>query len=814
MSDATPLMQQYKKIKEAYKDYVLLFRLGDFYEFFYQDAIEISALLNLVLTQRNKVPMCGIPSHSLDTYIQKLVVAKKKIAICEQTSQPQKGQIVTREVVDIITPGTVHSISQLQDEKPNYLLACCLNNVNLYCAWIDVSQGTVYSQIIQAPEIESGLISLIEKIDCKELLLPESESSHESGLLYKVKKAIPEVHCSTLPIWKFSPSIARDYLEKYFGAYSYHSLGFENESALLPISGLLEYLSIQKQTPDSLQGIQFFTERSHMRLNSRAIRDLELFESKNIQSHTYTLYGICDQCETLAGKRLLHQWMRFPLQDVEEIRGRHAFVSYLLESDVHIELLALLRGFPDIERIFMLMMRRNPSPRHIHLIRVGLQILSDIAKFVQKHSVILEKYTCFKDISQIITLLEYLNTFLQDPPSPTIGEGVVIRDEASNELAQLRVLSFNGNKLINELFENERAQAQANFRLKFSKLIGYYFEAAHSQREKMPSHFVLRQTLSNYDRYKSQTLQDLENKLYDAQENLISVEKRLFYELCEKVNKDKNTVLTLCRAVAEIDVYQSFAHVAHSNNYVCPTMESNPIIELSDSRHPIIEQHLPHGNFVSNTVQLTKEDCSLIIITGPNMSGKSTILRQTALIVIMAHVGLFVPCSFARIGVVDQVATRIGASDNLSKGESTFLTEMIEATSILRSSSDRSLIIMDEVGRGTSVNDGMSIAQAIVEHLSHKKIFTLFATHYHTFTEIFAISDMIKNYSFTVETTDQGIVFTRKFREGSSNNSYGIEVAALAGMPAHIIKRAHAILGYTKSSSKGQMSLPFDNNIK
>ncbi len=793
-----PMMAQYRSAKERFPDAVLFFRLGDFYEMFEKDAREVSSLLELTLTQRNGVPMCGIPYHAAAGYIARLLAAGRKVAVCEQSVPPSGGRgLMNRDVVEVITPGTALDESLLARNANNYLLAVGRSNGMISLAYADLSTGEFAATSFAFAERGERLKRELLRLEPKEVITQESlfeEDDVVRGLLTEKEGCL----VNRYPDWSFEPSSCRARLLKQLGVTNLKGFGLAEDSPEIVSAGvLLDYLAgTAKKALAHISSLAVYSDSSFVALDESAQKSLELVANLQDGSRRYTLLEVLDQSRTSLGARKLRRWLLTPLKDRAAIERRLSAVESLYRDQV---LLSRLRDslgrVLDLERLASRVAMDRANAKDLLAIASTLESVLAIEELLTGGGEMGGLTACLRENRAAMEeLARFLARAIAEEPSLLITEGNLIRRGYDDELDRLFDLRDNARGILEKYLEEERAATGiAALKLRYNKIIGYYLEVTKSNLPLVPKHFIRRQSLVGGERYTTDRLADLESEINNASEKIVDIEKRLFLEVREKVKGGVGRLLTIAEATSELDVYQSLAFAATVRGYCRPTIWEEPRLHIKEGRHPVVEAHLPGGAFVPNSVKLGDESRSFVILTGPNMAGKSTFLRQTALIVLMAQIGSFVPASEAAIGIVDSIFCRVGATDNLARGESTFLVEMNETAHILRSATGRSLIVMDEIGRGTSTRDGLAIAWAVSLYiLGHIGARTLFATHFH---ELTALSHpMVANLSMDVLERAGEVVFLKRVREGPSDNSYGIHVAKLAGIPAETLSMAQKIL--------------------
>ena len=811
----TPLMKQYHQIKQQYKDCILMFRLGDFYEMFGEDAIKSAPVLGVVLTKRQGVPMCGVPFHSVNNYISKLLNCGFKVAICEQVEDPKLAKgVVKREVVRVITPGTIIEENLLDAKKNNFLtsinFAFVKNKLCFGIANVDISTGDFLVTQFE-DQNSSKIIDELIRISPSEIVAKETQKEE----IIKIVKQYKEVHIEFLEDWFFDVLTAVERIKEYYKIYSLETFGLDmTKHAILlsSVGGLLEYLNrTQKKLIPKLKGIKFYNLDDYLFMDSSCIRNLELVENLYDRTQKNTLLDVIDKTQTAQGARLLRSWLLKPLKDVKEINNRLLIVEMFYNDDTNRQKLKdILRNIADIERITNRITSKNATPKDLITLKESLELIPEIktllqqiinSQFVLKLDE-LHKMIDIPELEEVKQLIE--NSIVPDAPTD-IKKGGVIKKGFNKELDEIRELYSSSKEWLLNYQEEQRRKTQIqSLKVGYTSVFGYYIEVTKSNLHLIPKEYIRKQTLKNAERFTTPELQDFENKILSAEEKILNLEEYLFNSVVEQVGQYAEQLYEVSYKIALIDVFSNLAEVAKRNNYKKPIVDDSYIIELKSCRHPIVEQILPYGKFIPNDVYLDGDNVKLIILTGPNMAGKSTYIRQVALCTILAQMGSFVPAEYSRIGVVDKIFARIGAADYLAKGLSTFMVEMQETANILHNATDRSLIILDEVGRGTSTYDGISIAWAVIEYLVNKQNWpnkthcpkTLFATHYFELTELEQRYTGIKNFNVAVKEYKDEIVFLYKVIEGCSDKSYGIHVAKLAGIPQQVVNRANILLKY------------------
>jgi DNA mismatch repair protein MutS len=790
----TPLMKQYNTIKGKYPDAMLLFRVGDFYETFGKDAEKAAGVLGIILTKRgagseSETALAGFPHHSLNTYLPKLVKAGMRVAICDQLENPKMTKtIVKRGVTELITPGVSLNDEVLQSKSNNFLAAVHFGKRLLGISFLDVSTG----EYLVAQGNEEYIDKLLQNFSPSEVLVQKQ---------YKQKfKDLFEDRFYTfyLDDWVFQKEYGFEALNTHFDVNSLKGFGVEElPEGIIAAGAVLYYLSeTQHNQLQHIQNISRIAEDNYVWMDRFTIRNLELYHPNSINA--VTLLNVIDKTISPMGGRLLKRWLALPLKNVEKIHYRHELVKYCIENDDFLEIIQYqLQQISDIERLISKAATAKISPRETVLLKNSLKAILPIKEkaLASKNKSIKKLGDQFLDCSNIISKID--TTLFENSPV-SINKGGAIADGVSKELDDLRAISSSGKEYLDNMLARESERTSIpSLKIAFNNVFGYYIEVRNTHRDKVPEEWVRKQTLVNAERYITEELKEYETKILGAEEKIKELEQQLFADLVQYIIEYVQPIQQNAKNIAQIDCLLSFAVLAVSNNYVCPVVDESTDIEIKNGRHPVIEKQLPFGEeYIANDVVLNRNQQQVIMITGPNMSGKSAILRQTALIVLLAQMGSYVPAQNAKIGVVDKIFTRVGASDNISMGESTFMVEMNETASILNNVSERSLVLLDEIGRGTSTYDGISIAWAIAEYLHEhpSKAKTLFATHYHELNEMTTTFQRIKNYNVSVKELKNTIIFLRKLIAGGSNHSFGIHVAKLAGMPSQVVHRASKIL--------------------
>lgn len=794
MAEVTPLMEQYGAIKKQYKKEVLFFRVGDFYEMFNEDAIEVSRLLNLTLTHRGDDPMCGVPFHAAKIYIARLLRLGKHIAICEQVTPPSKGKGLTeRKVVEVISPANTVEEEYLEQGSNNFL--GCLSVVKNYVAfaYIDISTGEFCALKWEKSQNQQEFAKELGRILPRELILPIGLQRDEE--INFVLNQFPNIPVDYEQDWFFTKDNSYKVLLNQFGTTSLHSFGLTEDSPeIIPAGFLLEHLSktANAQNPKGLFpqiiNLKILTDNDFVTIDDSSRRNLEITWNLKDGTTQFTLLETLQFTQTAMGSRLLRNRLMYPLRDVAKLKHRQSRVANFVENKPVLDnLRSILSNILDIERLSSRIAMERAHGKDLQALRQSLEHVIEARKTIEQIGLI--EGIELDIANKIITDIK--NAILDDP-STSFTDGRLIKEGYSAELDNIRNLQSNFAGILEDYIQEEREKTGIqNLKAKYTSAIGYYIEVSKGKVSSVPAHFTLKRTLVNCDRYTTPRLEELERELLSASEHIVELERNLFIEFRASLIQHIKYLLELAFEVAELDFISSLAFAAIKNNWVCPEIDDSGILEIQNGRHPVVEYHMKEGDFVPNDSFLGEKYFALV--TGPNMAGKSTYLRQNALIVLLAQIGSFVPATKAHIGIVDKIFCRVGASDNLARGESTFLVEMSETALILRSATKKSLVIMDEVGRGTSTEDGLSIAWAVSEYLLNViKAKTLFATHYHELTRL----DHPALQLLCLEVLEQAghVVFLKKIKEGATENSYGIHVAQLAGIPASVIKRAEEVL--------------------
>lgn len=793
----TPLMKQYNAIKAKHPGALLLFRVGDFYETFGEDAIRASKILDIVLTKRangsaSHIELAGFPHHSLDTYLPKLVRAGNRVAICDQLEDPKsvKG-IVKRGVTELVTPGLSFNDQVLDTKKNNYLASICFGKEKHGIAFLDLSTG----EFMCAEGSTFYLEKLIQSFAPAEIIYSKASKKMAAEIL---KNDFITFHCED---WVYQYDFTYEKLKAHFGTTSVKGFGIEDQQAGIVAAGAVLYYLEETEHKEiqHISSISRIAEEKYVWLDKFTIRNLELVFPQH--EGGVPLIQVLDQTVTPMGSRMMKKWMVLPLKEKEPIVERQNVVDFFYKNPPLIEeMINSLKHIGDLERLISKVVVGRANPREINQIKRALKNTLPIKELLKG-----KKNTTLQRLSDQLypceSLLERIDKELKEDAPMLTHQGGIINDGVDAELDEYRGLATSGKDFLVQIQQREiQKTGITSLKIAYNKVFGYYLEVTHAHKDKVPLEWIRKQTLVNAERYITPELKEYEDKILNAEDKMISIEQRFFQALVQEVAKFVTQIQQNARILGTLDALLSFAQVAISNGYTRPKISETETLEIKDGRHPVIEKQLPPGEeYVPNDIYLDHDSQQIMIITGPNMAGKSALLRQTALTVLMAQMGSFVPASFARIGIIDKVFTRVGASDNLSKGESTFMVEMTETASILNNLSDRSLVLMDEIGRGTSTYDGISIAWSIVEYLHNHPTFrakTLFATHYHELNQLASDFPKIKNFNVSVKEVGNKVIFMRKLKPGGSEHSFGIHVAQMAGMPNPVVLRAAEIMGH------------------
>jgi len=810
MNEMTPMLRQFLDIKSVYPDSILFFRLGDFYEMFFEDAEKASRILGITLTSRgsyngSKVPMCGVPYHSARTYIARLIEDGLKVAICEQVEDPSKAKgIVKREVVRVVTPGSVVEEAGIEGAASLYMAALSGNNNRYGLAYVDISTGEF--RVTEADEWRE-LVDELGRIDPAELLVPEADNLADN-------KDLSRYRVEVLKKDKYNKETAEELLKEQLGVKSLAGFGcLELIHGIAAAGAVVHYLKeTQKVNPIHIKDLITYSLGDYMFLDESSILNLELFETMRRRTHKGSLFQILDRTVTPMGSRLLKRWIGYPLVDITRIRRRLAAVANFRDDRIFREdIKEELKGIYDLERLNGRVSLGRANARDLEALKSSILRLPKIKKRLADSTSellydISNRMDALQDIAQIIE-----KAICDDPPV-SLKEGGLIREGYNQELDELISITRDGKSWIAELALTEKKRTGiSNLKIGYNRVFGYFIEISKGSLHLVPSDYIRKQTLANCERYINESLKEYEEKVIGAEEKKVLLEFEIFEQVREEIALENQRIKETAALIGEMDALSALAETAELFGYTCPDVNEGGVIDITDGRHPVIEQTVKDEEFVPNDIRLDDKDQQFMIITGPNMAGKSTILRQAALTVLMAQMGSFVPASKAVIGMVDRIFTRIGASDDLTKGQSTFMVEMDETANILRHATTKSLVILDEIGRGTSTYDGLSIAWAVAEALHDKDdigVRTLFATHYHELTELLATKRRAKNFNIAVKEWKDRIIFLRKLVPGGTSRSYGIQVARIAGIPEHVIKRAKEILENLEKGEIDDIGMP------
>ncbi len=819
MAELSPMMKQYFKIKEENKDSILFFRLGDFYEMFYDDAKLASKELELTLTgrdcgQEERAPMCGVPFHSCEGYIARLVAKGYKVAICEQTEDPATAKgLVKRDIIRVITPGTVLEQSMLDEGKNNYI--CCIfsKEKKLGICFCDISTGELYATEISGKGFYNVLTSQLSSYNPREILI--------GGDVVKIKdlpsfiKNKLSAGVEMLEDEKFDYNSCLVTVKEQFNEEAENVA--DKTSLISAIGALINYLkATQKSGLERISHIELFNENQYMRLDFNTQRNLELTQTMLTKEKRGSLLWVIDKTKTAMGKRLIRSWLEHPLMNITSINNRQSAVEELVNDNVlRLEITEEITGIFDIERLMTKIVYGSANARDLRSLCSAIQTLPKISELISDCNAAYLKYI-YKNTDRLEDIHSLIDNSIVDDPPFTVREGGMIRKGYNAELDSV-TNDMNNSKGILAQIEAEQREKTGIPKLKvgYNRIFGYYIEVTNSYKSQVPETYIRKQTLTNCERYITQDLKDVESRILGAKDRAVAMEYSIFEAIRTKIADNLERIQNTSKAIATLDVITSLANVASDNRYVRPFVNQSTAINIKDSRHPVVEALLKDTPFVPNDVYLDSKSDRVAIITGPNMAGKSTYMRQIALIVLLAQMGSFVPASSAEIGIVDSIFTRVGASDDLASGQSTFMVEMNEVANIVKTATPKSLLILDEIGRGTSTFDGMSIARAVLEFCADKKKLgakTLFATHYHELTVMENLLDGVKNYSIAVKKRGDDITFLRRIVPGGADDSYGIEVAKLAGVPQSIISRAKEILAELESGKSEIQTDPKHNN--
>lgn len=796
----TPMLKQYMEVKEQCKDKILFFRLGDFYEMFNEDALTASRELDLTLTGRGvgkseRVPMCGVPFHSADTYIERLVHKGYKVAICEQMEDPKLAKgIVKRKIIKVITPGTITLENAVASKKNNYISCISEKNDMISIALMDVTTGECLWSACPVSAMEDVLFDIFSVYEPSELIYAHMEPHIDAVLAYLHNRL---AQCTVTP---FAVDDMVDYADigaPYFDETDWAAAGIAAEC----IGMLLTYVQhVMQSDIHHISSLERIDNESRLVVDGASLRHLEITQNVRDGGRKGTLLAVLDKTKTAMGGRLLRKWLEAPLLRIGEITKRQDAVEDLMNHEIMRQDIAdTLDGIYDFERILTRIETGTASPKDLVALRESLAVIPRLKNILHDaSSELLKQLESRMNLHQDV--YELLCQGIKDEPGVVIRNGGVIRDGYSKELDEIRAIAANSKEFLKKLEEEEKEKTGIKMKIGYTKVFGYYFEISHANTLPIPDYYVRKQTLVNAERYITPALKEFEVKVLTSQERMLALEYQLFGKIRQEIQGHITAMQQTARAIARVDCLYSLACAAHDNRYVRPGLNRDQVIQIKDGRHPIIEQFLTDELFVPNDVTLNHTNHEILVITGPNMAGKSTYMRQIAVLILMAQVGSFIPAREASICPVDRIFTRIGASDDILTGQSTFMVEMKEVSYILQHATSRSLLILDEIGRGTSTFDGMSIARAVIEYcLKHIHAMTLFATHYHELTDMADMSEKIKNYTVAVKERGKHIKFLRRIVSGGADRSYGLHVARLAGLPESLLKRADVILAELES---------------
>jgi len=801
LTEYTPMMQHYLKTHEEYKDCILFYRLGDFYEMFFDDAKVVSKELELTLTGKScgaeeRAPMCGIPYHAAETYLTRLVKKGYKVAICEQVEDPKLAKgMVKREVTRVVTPGTTLNAQALDETKNNYIMCIAYIGDHYGISSADITTGDYY---VTEVDSERKLLDEVNKYQPTEIIC--NEAFYISGIDIDDMKNRMGIVVYSLDAWYFSDETAQMTLKDHFKVRDLEGLGLADyDSGVIAAGALLKYLyETQKTTLSNLVAIHPYTTGKFMIIDSSTRRNLELVETLREKQKRGSLLWVLDKTRTAMGARTLRSFVEQPLIERAEIEERYdAIDEFNTNAITREEIREYLNPVYDLERLITRVTYQTANPRDLIAFRNSIHMLPPIKTLMSDFQSPLLK-RLYEQLDTLDELYELIERSIAEEPPLTLHDGGILKEGYNEEVDRLRKAKTDGKSWLADLEAKEREKTGIkNLKIKYNKVFGYYLEVTNSFKDLVPDYFTRKQTLANAERFITPELKELEDVILGAEDKLIVLEYELFREVRQKVADEVVRIQKTAKAVAQIDVFASLATVAEQNNYCRPKLNEKGLIDIKDGRHPVVERMIQNEMFVANDTYLDNGSNRVSIITGPNMAGKSTYMRQSALIVLMAQIGSFVPAKSAKIGIVDRIFTRVGASDDLASGQSTFMVEMSEVANILRNATSNSLLILDEIGRGTSTFDGLSIAWAVVEHISNPRLLgakTLFATHYHELTELEGKLNSVNNYCIAVKEKGDDIVFLRKIVKGGADKSYGIQVAKLAGVPDNVIERAKEIV--------------------
>ncbi len=801
ISALSPMMQEYVKKKAQYKDCILFYRLGDFYEMFFQDALTVTKELELTLTGKDcgleeRAPMCGVPFHAAETYINRLIEKGYKVAICEQVEDPKKAKgLVKREVIRVVTPGTTLDAASLDESRNNYLMSVVATEGRFGCAIADITTGDCFLTEVDKPQ---KLLDEINKFVPAEIIC--NDAFFMSGVDTDDLKNRLGICVFPLDAWYFDDSLCKRTLMEHFQVNALEGLGIQDyDSGVIASGALFLYLQeTQKSALSHMAGIRPYAAEKFMLIDSSSRRNLELVETLREKNKRGSLLWVLDKTKTAMGARTLRSYVEQPLIDAEKINERLEALEELNQSPMlRDEIREYLNPVYDLERLISRISYQSANPRDLIAFSSSLEMLPYIRQIIKDFKSPLLTKIC-EDMDPLEDIAQLIRSAIVEEPPLAQKDGGIIREGYNSDVDKFRRSRTDGKKWLTELEARERERTGIkNLKIKYNRVFGYSLEVTNSSKDLVPENYIRKQTLTNAERYITQELKDLEDMILGAEDKLYALEYELFCDVRDKVGAEVVRIQKTAKAVAALDVFASLALVAQRNNFVRPKINENGVLDIKNGRHPVVEQMIENDMFIANDTYLDNQKKRISIITGPNMAGKSTYMRQTALIVLMAQIGSFVPAEKANIGIVDRIFTRVGASDDLASGQSTFMVEMTEVANILRNATSRSLLILDEIGRGTSTFDGLAIAWAVIEHISDTKLCgakTLFATHYHELTELEGKIPGVNNYCIAVKEKGDDIVFLRKIVKGGADKSYGIQVARLAGVPDPVIRRAKELV--------------------
>ena len=800
MAEMTPMMQKYLETKKEYPDCILFYRLGDFYEMFFEDALTASKELEITLTGKNcglkeRAPMCGVPFHAVEGYLNKLVAKGYKVAICEQVEDPKMAKgLVKREVVRVVTPGTNLDTQALDETKNNYIM-CIVYIADRY--GVSIADVTTGDYFVTELDTERKLLDEIHKFTPSEIIC--NEAFYMTGMDFEDLKHRLNIAIYSLDSWYFSDETAKNTLLSHFKVADVQGLGLEDYgSGTVAAGALLKYLyETQKNSLGNMTSLQLYSTGKYMIIDSSTRRNLELVETLREKQNRGSLLWVLDKTKTAMGARMIRSFVEQPLIEKAEIERRLDAIEVLKEHAMtREEIREYLNPIYDLERLIGRVTYQTANPRDLIAFKSSLEMLPFLKHLLEEF-----KAPLLRDIQADLDPLEdifaLIDASIAEEPPISIRDGGILKEGYDEEIDKLRHAKTEGKGWLMELEAKERERTGIkNLRIKYNKVFGYYLEVTNSYRDMVPDDYVRKQTLTNAERFITADLKELEDIILGAEDKLVALEYEIFRDIRDKIAGEVQRIQKTAKAVAGIDVFSALALVAEHGNYCRPSLNEKGVIDIKNGRHPVVEKMINNDMFIANDTYLDNKKQRISIITGPNMAGKSTYMRQTALIVLMAQIGSFVPAESAKIGIVDRIFTRVGASDDLASGQSTFMVEMTEVANILRNATHNSLLVLDEIGRGTSTFDGLSIAWAVVEHISNPKLLgakTLFATHYHELTELEGKLDNVNNYCIAVKEKGDDIVFLRKIVPGGADKSYGIQVAKIAGVPDSVIARAKVI---------------------